>query len=662
MTMRHLLVLCSAAFALAACNGGEDFSDATVPGCPIGAQCEPSSRGNVLVELVGPAVANLGYECGNSLNFTSDEETTTADGEVTIPPFNAVCPANAKSIEFFLGSRLASPSSDVTHNSVTLGRYLFPQQLQKGAYQVTMADLVEAPTRSSIVPGDVNANSVLNRAALIQALDSDGDPANEVKIPEEAHEFIDQQYNTLVPAPQAGGSDIDADTSYSSFTADWEDVITGVDAEVAIAGFENDTSNYQERLQKANNRTRAGLYAFDTAGECLILQGCGFEDDNGIRTFLAMKTLVLPDGEILSGGLALISDAAGEGDPKQDFVGFDSHATLSDTLELIDSQTASPGVALDGAEIEDIPESTDTNAEVSGKVLGQTIYAGLQFEDGPGDFKLDYPSASHELKEAEKGKLGGSTATLIGEDVSGNKAIPLRATKTGAVQVSPDESVYTSLQGEYTLRLMRACVDDDLNDDNDPANDDSEVCSAIPDPDEDTEENEEITLGNYPDSIGVAEITSERVREDAHGVQDVCLTIQGNGLVATGAGGACGTDYVVGLITRTFDDPASANITLFLAPGLDVEPDIAHYYAYIEGRIDLGADADCRPMYRLSEENFELGLRAKWEETLFLPSILNEEFGEEPSDAQNRRKEAVSNGAVQFFKNGVAGCDPLATP
>ena len=72
--MRHLTFIAFTVLALAGCNGGEDFSDATVPGCPLGANCDLNPRGEIFVELQGPRVANLGYSCGNSTGYTRSEE------------------------------------------------------------------------------------------------------------------------------------------------------------------------------------------------------------------------------------------------------------------------------------------------------------------------------------------------------------------------------------------------------------------------------------------------------------------------------------------------------------------------------------------------------------------------------------------------------------
>ncbi len=664
--MRALFALTALSLALMGCNGGEDFSDATVPGCPAGAPCDESSRGEVLVELVGPRVDNLGYRCSGSevLFRTSEAEQTsvTSDGqEVIVPPFNALCPATSREIEFFIGSDIFEG------NNVNVGRFSFPQTINKSPYQITLSDVVSSPVRASLVL-NIDTNDVLNRAALLQALDEDQTVDDVIQIPDAAHQFIDENYDDVV-----GDTKLDGYTSYGDFTADWEGVVNGVNAIEPVYGFADpDVSTFEQRQLRANARTRAGLYAFENPGECLFFVGCQLETDSEVRVTYSGKMLVLPDGSVLSGGFALISDpsAAGENTGARtefDFIGFDSNASVSDLMELTDSSDAMPGITLLGAGID---SQQPTDAIVSGKYLGQTMYAGISFSGGPTDYENEYPGATHSLQDSEKGKLDGE---LLGEDYtnspSSQKAISVRSTQIGVVQEDPDTSLYAGLEGEYTLRLMRACVDDDLGDD-------GSACSSIPSPSDSTPDiNEEITPpaqdeegntfipGNYPVTLGGIEITEERMRVDFKGNAEMCITIETEGedsLLKTGFDGTCGTDLTVGFVTRTFGDPASANVAIFMAPGLDVEPDVAHYNAYIEGRIDLRSSSDgCARMYRLSDENFERGLRAKWEEPVFLPTSLAVDFGEDATDAERRRASAVASGAVQFFAN-EPGCDPLA--
>lgn len=647
--MRRLILATSAILALAGCNGGEDFSGATVPGCPIGTQCRENPQGDVLVELVGPRVANIGFECGSSLGFTSGSETIV--GDTTVPAFNAVCPPEARSIEFFIGS------GRFEGNKISLGSYLLPQQLQKGSYQVTMADLTTPPQRDSIeiVSGDTNA--VINRSALVSALNVDG--VGDVTLPDAANDFADQ-------SPQFYPDIFFDYTNYADFVDAWEsDFVPGVNAlsqsnsEGSVAGFEPDTSAYESGLQEGNNRLRAGFYAFESAGECLIFQGCQFQNGEGARITLALRALVLPDGSVLSGGAASVVKSS---DSAEDFIGFNGNAVLSDTLELQDKTAPSQGVALKGALIDGVAM---TDATVSGKVLGQTIYAGVEI-DGNGDFGLDYPGATYDLKDSEKGLVDGQ---LIGEDASGDKAVPLRATKTGAVQAVPDTSFFSTLAngGTYTVRLMRACIGENDDDVSTP----DTVCNDIPSPDQEVGEG---SAFNYPVSISGAAnntfaVTRERIREDINGNAEFCISIDADGIISTGATPGCNT-YPVGLVSRTFTasggGSSSANLTIRLAPGIENRNSVAHFNTEIQGRVDLGDADDCRPLYRLSDESFEAKTRSLWTEAVYerAREVANLTESEKSDPIIIRRLTSIQAGAVQFFQGapGDVPCDPMTPP
>ncbi|MEH6782483.1 MAG: hypothetical protein V7688_01305 [Alcanivorax jadensis] len=648
--MRHLTFIAFTVLALAGCNGGEDFSDATVPGCPLGANCDLNPRGEIFVELQGPRVANLGYSCGNSTGYTRSEEEMV--GGVEVPAFHALCPANSNSIEFYIGSDLFEG------NNVSFGRYLLPQQLRKGTYQVTLADLsldnpITSPRRVALKAHSMDAtSSVLNRSALLHALNGMGNnPDQAIIIPGKPAEkadlgdpntILDAQPN-LAPDSGFGGTDYDA------FKAAWQGFIDRVNTESPTDGFDTDTTNYQARLELGNNRSRAGLYAFEIAGECIILEGCDFGGEAGSTVSFTLNALILPDGGILGGGTGV--RASNDQDQILDYLGFDSNAGLSDLLQLQNQQDESLAIDLLSRDIGDAP-ADNTQGKVSGRFLGSSLYAGVEI-DGRSDFKLDFPGSATTLAPDDKGEIEGK---LLNENLDPESPLPFRATKTGFVQALPDSAIISDLAGTYTIRLMRACVDDDLG--NDDAN-----CSDIVDPTPDTPDvNEEISNsgGNYPELIGGETITRERFRVDENDVDEFCLSISSSGLVATGVGGACGTDYAVGFVTRTFSDPKSANVSLRLAPGLDVAANAPHFNATIEGRIDLEVGG-CAPMYRLSDENFEIGLRARWVEDSYLPRLVLADLGDDRTNAEDRRVASLVSGAVQFFA-GEPGdpCDPMA--
>ncbi len=647
--MRYLTLMAMAALSLAGCNGGEDFSGATVPGCPLGANCDINPRGDSLIELQGPRVANLGYRCGNSNGYTQKEEQTI--GDVVVPPYNALCPANSRSIEFYIGSGLFEG------NRVSLGSYLLPQQLPKGAYQITVADLIlddpiVSPRREPIKANDMDAtSSVLNRSALLHALNGMGnDPDKAIIIPGDPKKKADLgDPNTILDAqPELAPATGFVGTDYEAFKASWQGFIDRVNTESPVMGFDTDTSSYASRLEIGNDRSRAGLYAFEIAGECIILEGCDFGGDAGSTVSFTLNALVLPDGSILGGGTGV---RASDGNNQiLDYLGFDSDAGLSDILQLQDQQDESLEIDLISRDIGDAPAS-NTEGKISGRFLGASLYAGIEI-DGNSDFKLDYPGSSTELDPEDKGEIKGK---LLNENLNPEEPLPFRATKTGFVEALPDSSVVSDAAGTYTVRLMRACVDDDL------ANDDTN-CTDIPDPTPDVDGNEEISNegGNYPETIGGETISQERVRVDENDVAEFCLTIGNSGMVTTGVGGACGSDYTVGFVTRAFSEPRSVNVSLRLAPGLDLAANVPHFNTTVEGRIDL-ATSGCAPLYRLSDENFELGLRARWVEDSYLPRILLAELGEDRTAAEERRVASIVSGAVQFFEGAPGStCDPMA--
>ena len=668
--MRHLILMAFAGLALAGCNGGEDFSDATVPGCPLGANCDINPRGDSLIELQGPRVANLGYRCGNSNGYTRDKPYTPAGANIEVPTFHALCPTNSRSIEFYIGSAIFEG------NRVSLGSYFLPQQLRKGTYQLTLADLIESPRRIAVQEGDAGtASAVLNRSALLHALNQQGnDPDAKIIIPGEQdlpadsgdpNTILDAQPELMAP----NGFNYD---DYADFKAAWQGFIDNVNAspESNVDGFDpSSTEPYQNNVDFANDRTRSGLYSFNVAGECTLqgleLEGCDFGGEASTRITFTLNALVLPDGKILGGGLGV--RATSQQDRTNDYLGFQSDASLSDLLELQEQDSPSNMfVGLLGRGIGDVNEA-DTVAELSGRFLATSLYAGVTV-DNRSDFNLDFPSQVDPLEESEKGKV---TGTLLTQNLTDEAPLAFRATKNAIVQAKPDTTILSDLVGTYTIRLMRACVGED---------DDDTECSVIPAPDDDTpDNNEEVTpvtcdqngencfvAGNYQ-LTGEGSPSDERVRIDEGAVGEFCLSIKADGAIEIGVWNDAKDDCLlsghdVGFVTRTFDNPKSANVSLMLAPGLDVRGDIPHYNTAIEGRIDLGSDV-CAPMYRLGDENFEIGLRAKWVEQAYLPFIMLEEnFEDPPTEIESKVFNSLTEGAVQFFKGspGNEDCDPMA--
>ncbi|MGB2337108.1 MAG: hypothetical protein ACPH5V_07340, partial [Alcanivorax sp.] len=360
-------------------------------------------------------MANLGYQCGNSNGYTRDEAYTPAGLDIEVPAFHALCPASSRSIEFYIGSAIFEG------NRVSLGSSLLPQQLRKGTYQLTLADLIESPRRVAVQDGAAGtASPVLNRSALLHALNQQGNnPDAAIIIPGEQDLPADSgDPNTILDAqPELAAENGFNYNDFDEFKAAWQGFIDRVNTETPIDGFANDTGAYETRVVEGNDRSRAGLYTFEIAGECIILEGCDFGGEDGSVVSFTLNALVLPDGDILGGGLG--ARASEGGNEVLDYLGFTSTAGLSDLLELQSQDDDSLSVNLLNADINaansDAPAS-DTEAQISGRFLGSSLYAGVDIE-GNSDFRLDLPSASPALQEEEKGKMTGE---LLGAQLTGD--------------------------------------------------------------------------------------------------------------------------------------------------------------------------------------------------------------------------------------------------
>lgn len=676
--MRAFFALTAVTFALAGCNGGEDFSDATVGGCPSGAGCTPTSRGEVLVELVGPRVENLGYRCGgtNVVFFTKSTESTStgSNGDpVTVPAYNALCPSSAQNIEFFIGNGLFEG------NYVSLGKILFPKQEALQRYTVTVADLENSPRRES-----ADLPKTRNIAALIQGLDSDPSDPDTVTIPIEAHDILDDEPELARPL---------GTSNYDTFREEWavgpdvaaiDTYFEKVNDAVAggIAGLNVDPDIPLAKVKAANRYTRAGNYRFRT---CLFIT-CRDDNDDILSlnlpgrlsndTPLGEPPLILPNGKIM--GLGYAARAASATDAEQELVAFNETAKVDDLLQLQDASIVS---------IED--GSTATSLVATGRFLNQLIYNDYNPENGIGktDIELNYPTIADSLMDEEKGLLSGD---LLSDDVS----IPLTAEIEAAPQPEPDQATIDLLaQDSYTLRLMRACLQGASEPA--PAN-----CTAIANLEQEASPRDANGRyqGNYFPKINDKDVTEEQPRDDyAKSVaNEVCLKVisdpgqLNNGIVMAGASdGSCPTTlgvdgWAVGFVSRTFLDdngmPASANLSMLFAPAAPDTTVTSHFGVTVTGRVDL-VDS-CRPLYRIADPNFEAGVRAAWidgagDEPLplligyypysqgndwidLLPPKADGENGLTDLDEdQLEMLVAIRQGAAQFFA-GAPGdaCDP----
>jgi hypothetical protein len=651
--MRFLFVLTTLSLALAGCNGGEDFSDATVPGCPAGAGCNPSSRGDVLVELAGPHVSNLGYTCTgtNVVFFTSDTDQQSVDSNgnvVTVPAFNALCPDNSQGVEFLIGNALFEG------NYLSLGSIEFPSEEAYTRYAVTVADLKNSPFREAA--SDAQSRNV---AALIQGLDVDPATPDVVEIPDAVHEIYDND-------PETYEQPIDT-AVYADFRSNWDPFFVAVNAQLtsgSLAGMDPDPNVPLAEVERANGYTAAGNYSFRS---CLIItcrddnpSSAAGEDIVTINlpgrltndTALGQPPLILPNGKVM--GLGFAARGSTQADFKQELVAFTASTAVNEKLQF------------ENASVVSIEPGGDTDLAVQGRFLNKIVYNNFLPENGVGktDIELNYPNLGSSLASGDKGQL---TGTLVGDAVE----LPLSGELEAAPQAEPDQTIIDdlALAGPFTVRLMRACLSQDAAAD----------CTAIPNPDIETADG---GSGNYPPEINSKSVTEEQPRTDYYGSDTFCLdvitdiTSPDYGVVMAGpADGSCPTSaansWAVGFITRTLADSNSANISLLLAPDA-AQPDVAaNFGVTIEGRVDL--DDACTPMYRTGDNNFDEGLRALWVDGYY-PYIQQKEWvaalpapgPDETNDVNDLTEDqqemlvAISQGAVQFFAGAPGGgCDPL---
>lgn len=652
--MRFLFILTTLSLALAGCNGGEDFSDAIVPGCPAGAGCDPSSRGDVLVELAGPHVSNLGYTCTgtNVVFFTSDSDQQSVDSDgnvVTVPAFNALCPEGAQGVEFFVGNALFEG------NYLSLGSIEFPSQEAYTRYAVTVADLKNSPFREAT--SDAQSRNV---AAFIQGLDVDPATPDFVEIPDIVHEIYDND-------PETYEQPIDT-AVYADFRNDWDAFFVAVNAALtsgSLAGMDPDPNVPLAKVERANGYTSAGNYSFRS---CIFIT-CQDENPSSAATndtvtinlpgrltndtALGQPPLILPNGKVM--GLGFAARAASQDDFKQELVAFTASTVVNEQLQF------------ENAGVVSIEPAGDTDLAVQGRFLNKIVYNNFLPENGVGktDIELNYPNLASSLASGDEGQL---TGTLVGDAVE----LPLSGELEAAPQAEPDQTVIDdlALAGPFTVRLMRACL----------SQDDAADCTPIPNLDIETADD---GSGNYRPEINSKSVTDEQPREDYYDSAVFCLDVISDisspdyGVVMAGpADGSCPTSaansWAVGFVTRTLADSDSANISLLLAPDAAQLDVTANFGVTIEGRVDL--DDACAPMYRTGDNNFDEGLRALWVDGYYpyiqqkewvaaLPAPADPDETNNVNDLTEDEQEmlvAISQGAVQFFAGAPGGgCDPL---
>jgi len=660
--MRFLFVLTTLSLALAGCNGGEDFSDATVPGCPAGAGCTPSSRGDVLVELAGPHVSNLGYTCTgtNVVFFTSDTDQQSVDSNgnvVTVPAFNALCPANSQGIEFLVGNALFEG------NYISLGSIRFPSKESYTRYAVTVADLKNSPFREA--SSEAQSRNV---AAFIQGLDVEPSTPDVVEIPDEAHQVYDDNAETYE-------NPIDTAT-YADFRSDWDPYFVAVNNALvsgSVAGMDPDPNVPLVKVQMANRYTSAGSYFFQS---CIALSPSCLDPVDLSPTSESERVaidfpgrinqveerqppLILPNGKIM--GLGFVTRGLDNDSFRRELVAFSESSSINELLQFQDTQVIS---------IEQ--GSNDTNLAVQGRFLNKVLYDDDLPDGAVGatDFGTNYPSLSSTLADMDKGRLEGD---MLGDSVD----LPFVGELVFVPQAEPSQDMIMdlALAGPFTVRLMRACIEQDES---------SGDCTSIPNPDLEVANDNAAALAgdaNYFFAIGEEETETELPRDDFFGNSEFCLDVIAspgsvdNGILVIGpADGSCPTPsdrWPVGFISRTFPDSNSVNITMVIAPDASDPSVTANFGTAISGRVDL--DDPCKRLYRTGDTNFDLGLRARWEDNYFsyikgkelvanLPAPGPDEPANSELDLNQQDKEflaAIRFGAVEFF-TPAGSCDPLA--
>ncbi|MBA3979279.1 MAG: hypothetical protein C0462_01630 [Alcanivorax sp.] len=628
------------AAGLASCNGGEDFSDVNLPGCAFGAQCTENLAGNRLVELVGPRVDNLRYRCGTgnsgSISHLRDEEVVTAAG-IRVPAFTAVCPASARKLEFFVGNGFFDSSTNSPGQVKVIGTMFFPTtslQVPQGAtppvLSVTLNDLVESARRVAI-----DEDSVRNRGLLLSALDSDTDD-DVIYIPDELHTLVGNRFDDLIGNRSLNTSDaIDFRNDFQPLLDALNEELALVEGDEGFHEFPDDLIDFNERLQAAMNLSRAGYYSMGYNENEGILEFQGTTKDPKLSSLgrFGASVLVLPSGNVVGMGSALISvDQSEERETRRDAV--IANGTLGDELNF--------DVIFSGL----LPIIEVTSLELSGRMLGEIMYNGIAGVSGAGnsDVNIDQPDMPYQPDVvADFGRLTGDfvgvdTEAMINDADDQAPGLPVRAARQPRSVVQLDQEILDLLDGSrYLITLKRGCRDDEL---------DAAGC------DEEDNQISEEEAEFYPRRFEVIEAvdgtsestvelrfsfdfeTARRNGDEGSGAESVCIEIRednGNGIIYVGQDYQCphvsSEEYAVGYVTRTTftedDVPESVGIVMYLAADATGHDQLG---TQIEGRISL---LECsRPLYRLSQDNFESGIRASWVDN-YLPVLIQYELLED---------------------------------
>jgi hypothetical protein len=611
--MKKSLLLAGMAM-LVACNGQEDFSG-SIPGpiisLPGGPQPIPGVEDDaVLVELVvalndngevrTATIANLGYTCtGNSAYIP---KSGTREALVR-------CHPSAQTVEFFIGSK------DDANSRFSLGTLYLPMCTGRstanqcaggtGFFQVALADLIPGQSPRRMRADDPR---VLNRAALLAALDENPERVTRINIPDAAHQLVSE-------APP-----VDFTLGYNSFVSTWNPWLQQVSSALLMdppLAFAASTEAAEALADAASRRTRTGTYVIRHGFEAYRLQLA----DNALPPVdIEMPVHVMPDGRAIGVGRAAGRPSV-EGERPADLIALEMLSFLGEQLALV----------ADGNEeswqTSSVFAQVNADPAFSGRFIGAALYDGLPtlLDPAKSDYNLDHPgSAVPALLADDTGRFNN---TVFSDSFTN---APFRAERSGFVSPTLEPSVMAALPAYYRITLYRACVEE------------PDLCPDRPIPLQEYDNEFVGPVGNYPknflyinketDETAVFEVVREQPRDSVFSAS-FQVQILADGTVITDGNMDCspvngqyqdGTgrqEYPIGYVSRTHDNDTgkSANLVLFMAGpaflGRSTElqqtwPGMPHYSTRIEGRIAL--DLPGMPFYRLSDDNFTAGIRALW--------------------------------------------------
>jgi hypothetical protein len=291
------------AFAVAGCNGQEDFSDAIVAGNIIDGDnpnpnfnpddaCQSRVVGNLVDSGI---VANIGYECGGYRGYTGEKGIPS---EISQNRF--VCPLYSTSVTFFLGGkndrreylgkahfRKAGPAEEnfddegnptCQYNTVDQEYIADSVYDADGPYLFSIADIYDGPVRVDVITDNAtNEEAAQNLSALLTGLDSSPDESL-VLIDDEAHRVIfELEFEFADDFFDKPFVDFVADTAATDEAQDYLDLISAGAGPAAIGMLPTNASDVEQVLVGANFSTAAGIYQFDLRQENYLLFGYAVE-------------------------------------------------------------------------------------------------------------------------------------------------------------------------------------------------------------------------------------------------------------------------------------------------------------------------------------------------------------------------------------------------